>query len=114
MVPELRLGIIALVNSEVDGSIFTFGALEILIKAFEAWLIAQESEYEPILPGDVENYEGDYYLYGTYEFTIKTHTINGNEWLMIYSSTSGLYGQLVMMENDETNSTYVVLLYVDC
>ena len=60
MIPEMRLGTIGLVNDETDGSLYTFGPLEILYKAFEAWLIAMESEYKPTMPKSPDIYEGDY------------------------------------------------------
>ena len=61
MIPELRLGTIALVNDEIDGSLFTFGPLEILYKAFDAWLVAKEADFKPVMPqNSIDIYEGDY------------------------------------------------------
>ncbi len=50
MVPEMRLGVIALVNGEVDGSQMSFTSLENLLPAFRAWIVAQQSNFKPNYP----------------------------------------------------------------
>eukprot|EP01084_Bolivina_argentea_P160770 279933_1 len=109
MVSEMRLGVIALSNFEIDASIFTLGTLEILMPVFKAWIMTQKLEYKPLYPigYNIKSYVGNYYFLNELVFIIESEIINGNEWLFLIAPLSygGRYGSLTWMGKD--NTTFV-------
>ena len=97
----MKLGIIALTNYECDASVFTMPLLEILIPAFKSYLSDINSQYIPILPTNIDplQYTGSYYYEGVYIFSIAFKNINNNQWLIIKSENTGLYGYLKWLGN---------------
>ena len=63
MFPPLRLGVVALVNGNVDASGFTVSPMEILMEAFESWQRTAkftDSASGPQLPPNPDSYLGNY------------------------------------------------------
>jgi D-alanyl-D-alanine carboxypeptidase len=103
LVPELRLGVVAFTNTDIDASVLTLGPLEILIPAFQSWLNYAQAEFHPILPKFASNAAGDYYVDGYFAFALELAHLNGHEWLMLYDLHAGQYGTLLPYNTTENN-----------
>lgn len=106
MVPEMKLGVIALCNYNLDASLFTLGTLEIMIPALKAWMSSSEAEqFRPALPHNVGDYVGTYLLTETLPlFTV--YTDNDTQALMVVSRLNGFYGRLTWIEANSTSFVY--------
>ena len=102
MIPEMKLGVIALANYDLDESMFTLPILEILIPAFKAWMNSmQYEEFVPVLPSNVDDYVGYYFDGELPLFEVYINNQTGN--LMMKSSLNDFYGLLTWM-GSEVNS----------
>ena len=99
MIPEMKLGLIALSNyNDLDESMFTLPAFEILIPAFKSWMNEMQSaEFKANLPSDVDKYYGHYFDGEVPFFDVFMNNKSGN--LMFTSDYlyGGLYGILTWM-----------------
>jgi len=106
LVPELRLGVIGLTNTDIDASVLTLGPLEILTPAFQAWLSVVQADYRPALPKYAENAVGDYYFDNYFAFAIELTYLNDHQWLMIYDLRDGQYGTLISYNSTNGNNDH--------
>ena len=96
MIPEMKLGVIALSNYDLDESMFTLPILEILIPAFKAWMNSvQAAEFKAVLPTNVGKYVGYYYDGDIPLFEVVYNNKTDN--LMVVSVVEELYGVLTWM-----------------
>ena len=95
MLPEMKLGVVALSNHDgLDGSIFTFSALQTLVPAFEHWMHeASITEFRADKPTNFQDYLGNYMLddeTSVFELSVDHLTTN----IMIFSKLFDFWGIL--------------------
>eukprot|EP01084_Bolivina_argentea_P091231 164246_1 len=101
MIPEMKLGVIALSNYDMDESMFTLSTLEILLPAFKEWLNSVKvSEFKPNLPNNINDYVGTYFLTETIPL-FKVYIDNRTKYLMVSSSLNGFYGVLTWISKQQ-------------
>ena len=107
MIPEMKLGLIALSNYGLDESMFTLPVYEILIPAFKSLMnTMQSSKFKPNLPKKIDDYVGYYFYEDVPLFQVFINNKTGN--LMVVSDLQGLYGILTWMGDSVDNGNTFV------
>ena len=107
MIPEMKLGVIALSNFDLDESMFSFSTLEILIPAFTSWINSMQSVYNTNYGKlNITKFVGKYYADDIPAIDIFIDSDTNN--LMLSSVLDGFYGLLTWMGDNINNGNSMI------